>query len=71
MVMNSGQGPGGSPVPRVLMIADFFLDLIRKRKVSSSREGNDDIVGGGGRKEKHTYCSYYMWKFVVFHSSLL
>lgn len=65
MVRNSGQGPGGSPVPRVLMIAVFN----QKKKVSSSGERNDVFVGG--RKENFTYCSYYMWKFVVFHSSSL
>lgn len=32
MVRNSGQGPGGSPVPRVLMIAGFCFDSVRKGK---------------------------------------
>lgn len=32
MVMNSGQGPGGSPVPRVLMMAGFVLVQLEKEK---------------------------------------
>lgn len=50
MVRNSGQGPGGSPVPRVLMIAGFFWVRLEK-KGSSSGERNDDIVVVVGRKE--------------------
>lgn len=49
MVMNSGQGPGGSPVPRVLMIAVFLIQS-EKRKCRRRRE-RIVVVGGGGGKE--------------------
>lgn len=68
MVMNSGQGPGGSPVPRVLMIAGFFLVQLEKEKCRRRGRGMLFLLE---EKENYTYCSYYMWKFVVFHSSLL
>lgn len=35
---NSGQGPGGSPVPRVLMIAVLFLVRLEKESVVVGRK---------------------------------